>query len=152
MVFPSLGSPSRRAKLSDTLTQLLTMAGVGRRARIRILGPGGFAALLWFCRHGYEQVDYVTAGSTQSDDSDLLLLPHACDASELEAVLRHGPRPREGGMLIVQAAETHAAGEDDPVEAVLRRSGYRIEGCVRGRRREVCIARRQVRPQIAKAA
>jgi len=64
-----------RYSTSDTLTDLLAQAGVGKDDTIRVTGPAGLAALLWFCRHGYQQVGYVSRGRGPTDDGDLLLVP-----------------------------------------------------------------------------
>jgi hypothetical protein len=136
-----LTPPKPRYSLSDTLSDLLARAGVGKSDTIRVTGPAGLAALLWFCRHGYEQVGLVSAGRGPSDESDLLLVPQTCSIVDLEELLRRGPHPRDGGVLIVQTRESHAPGPD-PVHDLLGRSGYRIERCLHGRRRELHVARR----------
>jgi len=140
---PPSSQPSR--SLSDILSDLLQRAGVDKTSTIRVTGPAGLAALLWFCRHGYEQVGYVRAGPSPADDGDLVLAPQTCDVQALEAILKRGPHPRAGGVLIVQTPipETADAGAPDPVHDLLARSGYRVERCLRGHHRELHVARRR---------
>lgn len=140
---PQVPPPSdhSRYSVSDTLTELLAGAGVSKTDTIRVTGPAGLAALLWFCRHGYEQVGYVSMGRGPCDDSDLLLVPQTCAIQDLERILRAGPHPRDGGVLIVQTPETCDHG-GDAVQDLLGRAGYRVERCLRGRHRELHVARR----------
>jgi len=126
------------------LGDLLTQAGVDKSSSVHVTGPAGLAALLWFCRHGYDQVGLIGAGRCPANDCDLLLAPQTCDLTALAAMLDHGPHPRPGGVLIVQtpAPGAPAANRRDPVHALLERSGYRVERCVRGHHRDLHVARR----------
>jgi hypothetical protein len=137
--------------VNDTLSELLAAAGLGKADTIRVTGPAGLAALLWFCRHGYDQVGYVGVGRGPSDDADLLLIPQTCTLAELAAILQRGPHPRDGGVLIVQTPETCGPGPD-PVHALLTREGYQVERCLHGRHRELHVARRRSRPAASLAA
>jgi hypothetical protein len=139
---PSSLPPS---SVNDILTDLLQHAGVCKSSTIRVTGPAGLAALLWFCRHGYEQVGYVRAGPCPAEDGDLVLAPQTCDLPTLAAILARGPHPRAGGVLIVQTPIPDVApGAVDPVHDLLEQSGYRVERCVRGHHRELHVARRGV--------
>jgi hypothetical protein len=140
--------------LSDILTDLLRRAGVDKSSTIRVTGPAGLAALLWFCRHGYDQVGYVRAGPCPADDGDLVLAPQTCDVGALATILSRGPHPRAGGVLIVQTPIPDAAtpGAVDPVHDLLIRNGYRIERCLRGHHRELHVARRRSLAPERKAA
>ena len=133
------------SSVTDTIGDLLKRAGVDKSSVIRITGPAGLAALLWFCRHGYEQVGYVRGGPCPADDGDLVLAPQTCDVGALEAILKRGPHPRAGGVLIVQTPipQNTATGAPDPVHDLLSRSGYRVERCLRGHHRELHVARRR---------
>jgi hypothetical protein len=135
------------------LTDLLECAGLNKSSTIRVTGPASLAALIWFCRHGYEQVGYVRAGPCPADDGDLVLVPQTCDVAALEAILRNGPHPRQGGVLIVQTPElaANAAGVD-PVHELLAQCGYRVERCLHGRHRELHVARRRTLAPARKAA
>jgi hypothetical protein len=132
----------RGASLSETLADLLHGAGLGKADTIRITGPAGLAALLWFCRHGYEQVGYVSAGRGPHEEGDLVLAPQTCSVCELEQILRDGPRPKRGGVLIVQTPLPALESGFDPVHDLLDRAGYRVERCLHGRHRELHVARR----------
>ena len=134
----------------DTLTEVLTAAGVNRDSIVRVTGPAGLAALLWFSRHGFNQVGYVRADNHPLVDGDLLLIPQTCEAPVLDAILSHGPGVRPGGVLIVQTPEP-AEGKLDPIHGLLKRHGYAIERCLHGRHREMHVARR-VAPPLAAAA
>jgi hypothetical protein len=107
--------------LSDTLSDLLHNAGLDKADTIRVTGPGSLPALLWFCRHGYEQVGCIGAGQGHghSEDGDLLLVPQTRTAMELEDLLRRGPRPRPGGVLIVQTPQPSPDNDGDPVHDLL---------------------------------
>jgi hypothetical protein len=131
--------------VSHVIADLLKGAGVDKTSIIRITGPAGLAALLWFCRHGYEQVGYVRAGPCPADDGDVVLAPQTCDVGELEALLKRGPHPRAGGVLIVQTPipDDATPGRGDPVHELLNRNGYRVERCLRGHHRELHVARRR---------
>jgi len=134
----------RPSPLNDLLTELLARAGVDKSSAIRVTGPGGLAALLWLCRHGYEQVGYVRAGPCPAEDGDLVLAPQTCDVDALAVILRRGPHPRAGGVLIVQTPipPDTEPGAADPVHDLLTKSGYRVERCLRGHHRELHVARR----------
>jgi hypothetical protein len=135
------------------LTDLLECAGLNKSSTIRVTGPASLAALIWFCRHGYEQVGYVRAGPCPANDGDLVLVPQTCDMAALEAILHEGPHPRHGGVLIVQTPElaANAAGVD-PVHALLAQCGYCVERCLHGRHRELHVARRRTSTPARKAA
>lgn len=138
MVETILANTPRR----EPLAELLDAAGVGRASRILVTGPGGLPALLWFCRHGYEQAGYVASNQARPcEDADALIVAHTCDAAWLEGLLAHGPHVREGGVLIVRSPSPPAQGRD-PVHAALARHGLAVERCVRGARRELHVARR----------
>jgi hypothetical protein len=139
------------SSVSDTLSDLLQSAGVGKFSTIRITGAAGLASLLWFCRHGYEHVGY-SRGGPGGDDIDLLFVPQTCNLMALEAILSQGPRPVEGGVLIVQTPETLAADGADPIHDLLSRRGYRVERCLHGRHRELHVARRCAHAPLRAAA
>jgi len=139
------------SSVSDTLSELLQRAGVGKLSTIRVTGAAGLASLLWFCRHGYEHVGY-SRGGPGGDDIDLLFVPQTCDLTTLDGILSHGPHPAEGGVLIVQTPEVRAADGVDPIHDLLARRGYSVERCLHGRHRELHVARRQARAPLRAAA
>ena len=152
MVSPVPRAGGRGSSLSHTLTDLLSIAGLGKADTIRITGPAGLAALLWFCRHGYEQVGYVGGCRGSSEEGDLLLVPQTCTVDELEQLLRSGPRPKQGGVLIVQTPQPPSESGFDPVHDLLTRAGYDVERCLHGRHRELHVARRRARAELKMAA
>jgi hypothetical protein len=134
--------PDPLPRFTDTLSCLLRQAGVDRTSVIRIMGPGGLATLLWFCRHDYEQVGYLGRGPCPSETCDLLIVLQGKD-QPLDKVLQTAPALREGGMLVVQTCEPAEAGAGaDPIAGLLDHYGYRQERCVHGRHRELHVARR----------
>lgn len=152
MVSPSPRIGQHASSLSGTLTDLLKVAGVSKADVIRVTGPAGLAALLWFCRHGYEQVGYVRGGRGYCEDGDLLLVPQTRSVGELEQILRCGPRPRPGGVLIVQTPQQAPGSIRDPVHELLVRAGYEVERCLHGHHRELHVARRRGRVEHKMAA
>jgi hypothetical protein len=152
MVSPVPRADRRGSSLSQTLTDLLNSAGLGKADTIRITGSAGLAALLWFCRHGYEQVGYISACGGSSEEGDLLLVPQTCSVGALEQLLRSGPRPKHGGVLIVQTPQPPCESGFDPVHELLTRAGYDVERCVHGRHRELHVARRRTRSEFKMAA
>jgi hypothetical protein len=152
MISPVPRADQRGFSLSQTLTDLLQGAGVGKADTIRVTGPAGLAALLWFCRHGYEQVGYVSSGRGPCEEGDLLLAPQTLSVGELEQILRCGPRPRPGGVLIVQTPQQEPGSPRDPVHDLLGGAGYEVERCLHGRHRELHVARRRPRIEQKMAA
>jgi hypothetical protein len=138
--------PPSTPSSNDVLTELLHRAGVDRTSRIRVIGSAGLAALLWLCRHGYEQVGVVCNGPGPCEDADLVWAPMTCDLPTLASMLQHAPHPREGGVLIVQTPSAPEANRaSDPVQSLLRRHGYQVERSVRGHHRDLHVARRIAR-------
>ncbi|WP_304177657.1 hypothetical protein [Phenylobacterium aquaticum] len=131
---------------SAPLISLLDKAQVDRTSPIGVTGPSGLSALLWLCRHGFEQVGYLKPGCTQ-EHPDALLVAHTCDVEALDRLLVHGPYVREGGVLIFQSPLPldRADAGTDPVHRLLERRGYTVERCLRGGHRELTVARRRRR-------
>ncbi len=152
MVSPVPRANGRGSSLSRTLSDLLSGAGLGKADTIRITGSAGLAALLWFCRHGYDQVGYVSTRRGCSEEGDLLLVPQTCSVGQLEQILRSGPRPKHGGVLIVQTPQPPFESGFDPVHDLLARAGYDVERCLHGRHRELHVARRRARAELKMAA
>src|SRR5476649_1920029 len=84
---------------SDPLIALLERAHVTRSSLIRVTGPSGLSAMLWLCRHGYEQVGYLKPGAGPHEQPEALIVAHTCDESTLRHLLEAGPHVREGGVL-----------------------------------------------------
>ncbi|HEX2818391.1 MAG TPA: hypothetical protein VHN39_18505, partial [Phenylobacterium sp.] len=63
---------------SDPLIALLERAHVTRSSLIRVTGPSGLSAMLWLCRHGYEQVGYLKPGAGPHEQPEALIVAHTC--------------------------------------------------------------------------
>jgi hypothetical protein len=130
---------------SDPLISLLDRAQVKKSSLIRVTGPSGLSALLWLCRHGYEQVGYLRPGACPNEQPDALIVAHTCDEASLRSLLETGPHVREGGVLVFQSPLPRVLGfRADPIHRLLRSHGYTIEQCLHGARRELHVARRIV--------
>ena len=138
---------------SDPLISLLARAHITKSSLIRVTGSSGLSALLWLCRHGYEQVGYVRPGAGPHEDPDALIVAHSCDATTLRHLLETGPHVREGGALVFQSPLPRVLGfRADPIHRLLKSHGYAVEQCHHGRRRELHVARRLPQVEMKKAA
>jgi hypothetical protein len=135
-------SGSQPRERGNVLNAILTRAGIHKDSEVRVTGPAGLAALLWFARHGFNHVGYVRADNHPAVDGDLLLVPQTCDLPTLDAILSRGPSVRPGGVLIVQTPEPPSDTRADPFHELLIRRGYVVELCLHGRHRELHVARR----------
>ena len=138
---------------SDPLIALLERAHVTKSSLVRVTGSSGLSALLWLCRHGYEQVGYLRPGAGPHEQPDALIVAHTCDEATLHDLLVSGPHVREGGALVFQSPLPRVLGfRADPVHRLLKAFGYAVEECHHGQRRELHIARRLHQAQVKKAA
>jgi hypothetical protein len=138
---------------SDPLISLLERAHVTKSSLIRVTGSSGLSALLWLCRHGYEQVGYLKPGHGPHEQPDALIVAHTCDEAALRDLLATGPHVREGGALIFQSPLPRVlAFRADPIHRLLKSHGYELEECHHGQRRELHVARRQSPVPLRKAA
>jgi hypothetical protein len=138
---------------SVPLISLLERAHVTKSSLIRVTGSSGLSALLWLCRHGYEQVGYLKPGHGPHEQPDALIVAHTCDEAALRDLLATGPHVREGGALVFQSPLPRLlAFRDDPVHRLLKSHGYVVEECHHGQRRELHVARRQSPVALRKAA
>lgn len=125
---------------SHGLMSLFEDADIHKTSVIRVTGPGGLPALLWLCRHGYEQVGYLrTDRRGPNEPADAVLAAHTCGASGLAALLAHGPGVRDGGALVVQTPTD----ESTTCLRLLERAGYRQTQVLHGRRRDLHVVRRE---------
>lgn len=136
---------------TEPLADLLAQAGVARDNVIRISGPSGLAALLWFARHGYQQVGYLRPGRHPCDDGDLLFLTQRLDTDGLSRLLAQGPLIRQGGVVILQMLDSPEGGEHAALR-LLSAAGYRTEHCLHGRHRTVGVVRRAEVSALREAA
>jgi hypothetical protein len=128
---------------SDPLIALLARAHVTKSSLIRVTGASGLSALLWLCRHGYEQVGYLKPGAGPHEQPDALIVAHTCDEATLRRLLETGPHVREGGALVFQSPLPRVlAFRADPIHRLLKEHGYVVEQCHHGQRRELHVARR----------
>jgi hypothetical protein len=138
---------------SDPLISLLARARVTRSSLIRVTGSGGLSALLWLCRHGYEQVGYLRPGAGPHEQPDALIVAHTCDEARLRDLLETGPHVREGGALVFLSPLPRVlAFRADPLHRLLMSHGYAVEERHHGQRRELHVARRLPRVPQKKAA
>jgi hypothetical protein len=138
---------------SDPLISLLERSHVSKSSVIRVTGPSGLSALLWFCRHGYEQVGYLKPGAGQHEQPDALIVAHTCDEAFLQNLLATGPHVREGGALVFQSPLPRVlAFRADSIHRLLKSHGYAVEECHHGQRRELHVARRLPNVPMKKAA
>jgi len=129
---------------SDPLISLLARARVTKSSLIRVTGSSGLSALLWLCRHGYDQVGYLKPGAGPHEQPDALIVAHTCDEATLRDLLETGPHVREGGALVFQSPLPRVlASNADPIHRLLKSHGYTVEECLHGQRRELHVARRQ---------
>lgn len=125
-----------------SLIGILRSAGVDRHSLIRVTGPGGLPALLWLCRHDFEQVGYLKPGHGHPHEpADALMIAHTCDTPWLAHLLDCGPHVRDGGVLVF-LTPLPATAKRDPIHEVLEAHGYAVERCLHGARRELHVARR----------
>lgn len=127
------------------LIALLEDSDIHKDSLIRVTGPSGLSALLWLCRHDYEEVGYLRPGlGCPYEEADALIVAHTCDEAFLARLLASGPHVREGGVLVFQSAlpAAHLTGASDPIHRQLATAGYGVERCLHGERRELHVARR----------
>jgi hypothetical protein len=145
--------PSSGLLSSDPLISLLARARVTKSSLIRVTGSSGLSALLWLCRHGYDQVGYLRPGAGPHEQPDALIVAHTCDAATLRVLLEAGPHVREGGALVFQSPLPHLPTfRADPIHRLLKSHGYAVEECHHGQRRELHVARRRPHVPLKKAA
>jgi hypothetical protein len=131
---------------SAPLIALLDQAQIRASNLIRVVGPHGLSALLWLCRHGFEQVGCLRPGQgCPHEQPDAILVAHSCDRAQLDKLLSTGPQVREGGVLIFQTAlpRRGAPGPAEPMEILLQNHGYVVERSLRGAHRRLHVARRR---------
>jgi hypothetical protein len=126
------------APLASGLGALLQRAGVLKTSIIHVAGDGGLQALLWLCRHGYEQVGLLH-GVGPAEPADVVLAPCASDAAALDDALAQASHLPDGGLIVVRARPSMGG---EATDERLRRSGFHLEGRLPGRHRDLYLARR----------
>jgi hypothetical protein len=126
-----------------SLPALLARAGVTSASVIRVTGPGALPALLWLCRHGYDQVGYVRSGpgGPHEEEPDALLVAHTLGDLELKLLLPMTRQLRPSGVLIFR----HRVGPGSSavaLEWLLKQHGLVLETRLAYAARELVVARR----------
>jgi hypothetical protein len=126
-----------------SLVDFLARAGVTRSSTIRVTGPSALSALLWLCRHGYDQVGYVRAeaGSPHEAEPDAIIVAHTCGELELKRLLAFGRHVRPGGVFLFRL-RTGPGASTAGLEWMLKQAGLSVEARLDGERRALVIARR----------
>jgi hypothetical protein len=126
------------------LVAFLESAGVTKSSVIRVTGPSSLSALLWLCRHGYDQVGYVRAaqGCPHEETPDALIVAHTCNEIDLKKLLAVGRQVRPGGAFVFQL-RLDPSSSAPGVEWLLEAAGFTIEQRLDGGRRALIIARRR---------
>lgn len=127
----------------DLLLGFLRGAGLGKASVIRVTGPSALSALLWLCRHGYDQVGYVRAdvGAPHEEEPDAILVAHTCGDLELKRALTVARLARPGGVFIFRL-RTQPGSSPLGVEWLLEQHGFAVERRLDGQRRALVVARR----------
>lgn len=125
------------------LVELLERAGVTKSSLIRVTGPSSLSALLWLCRHGYDQVGYMRPGegAPHEDEPDAILVAHTCGELELKPLLSAARQLQPGGAFIVRL-RTGPGSSPVGLEWLLKQYGLSVERRIEGDRRALIVARR----------
>ncbi len=128
---------------TPSLIALLERVGVTRSSVIRVSGASSLSALLWLCRHGFEQVGYVRAGEgcPNEADPDALIVAHTCNEIDLKDILTLSRQVRPGGALIFQL-RLELDSSPLSIDWLLEGAGFTTEERLDGERRALIIARR----------
>jgi hypothetical protein len=127
------------ASFSEGLCARLKSAGVLKSSVIRVVGEGGLHALLWLCRHGYEQVGLMR-GASPAEPAEVVLAPSACPPEALEQILAQASHLRPDGLVVLGTRRGAPGAAAAP--SLLGRHGFRVERQVSGRHRDIYLARR----------
>lgn len=133
------GAVAQPASLAD----LLERAGVTRSSIIRLAGSSSLPALLWLCRHGYDQVGCLRAGGglPHEDEPDAILATHTCGELELKLLLPLARQLRPGGVFVFRL-RTGPGSSAVALEWLLKQVGLSLERRVDTGRRALVVARR----------
>jgi hypothetical protein len=126
-----------------SLAAFLEGAGVTKTSLIRVTGPSSLPALLWLCRHGYDQVGYVRAGqgSPHEAEADAVIVAHTCGDLELRLALHMAREVRPGGVFMFRLRIDSGCSRDG-IERLLKQHGLSVERRIDNGRRALIIARR----------
>jgi hypothetical protein len=125
------------------LIALLERVGVTKSSVIRVTGPSSLSALLWLCRHDYQQVGYMRAiDGAPHEEPDAIIVAHTCNEIDLKRLLAAGRQVRPGGVFIFQLRSGHDSGALG-VDWLLESAGFTTEQRLDGEHRALIIARRR---------
>jgi hypothetical protein len=146
-------SPAGELAQPASLATLLERAGVSKSSVIRVTGPSSLSALLWLCRHGYEQVGCIRAdqGWPHEDQPDAILVAHTCGEPELRLLAAAARQLCPGGVLVVRL---RAGTESSPLglQRLLELFGLSVEHRIESGRTALIVARRDELAPARKAA
>ncbi|THD83244.1 MAG: hypothetical protein E7812_00145 [Phenylobacterium sp.] len=125
------------------LIALLESVGVGRSSVIRVTGSSSLSALLWLCRHDYQQVGYMRAiDGAPHEEPDAIIVAHTCNELDLKRLLAVGRQVRPGGVFIFQL-RAGDGGSALAVDWLLEQAGFTPERRLEGGHRALIVARRR---------
>jgi hypothetical protein len=126
-----------------SLVELLERAGVTRSSLIRVTGPNSLPALLWLCRHGYEQVACGRTGEgwPHEEEPDAIVVAHTCGELELKLMLAAARQLKPGGAFIFRV-RTSAGASAVGLEWLLKQFGLSVHQRIESGRRALIIAHR----------
>ncbi len=136
-------SPAKGVFKTAPLAELLESVGVSKSSVIRVTGPSSLSALVWFCRHGFEQVGYVRPGEgCLHEEPDAIIVAHTCNELDLKRLLSVGRQVRPGGVFIFQFRSA-ADGSLLGVDWLLQQAGFTAEQRLERGRGTLIAARRR---------
>ena len=133
------------------LEELLAAVGVSKSSVIRITGPSALGALLWFCRHDFDEVGYVRPGDGAPHESpDAIIVAHTCNDQELKSLLAVARQVKPGGVFLFRC---RVPGQSTlmAVDWLLQQAGFVTERQIIGHGRALVVARRRA-AQMLRAA
>jgi hypothetical protein len=136
-------STARGVFKTASFAELLESVGVSKSSVIRVTGPSSLSALIWFCRHGFEQVGYVRPGEgCLHEEPDAIIVAHTCNELDLKRLLSVGRQVRPGGVFIFQF---RSAADASPlaIDWLLQQAGFTAEQRLERGRRALIVARRR---------
>ena len=133
------------------LETLLAEVGVTKSSVIRITGPSALGALLWFCRHDFDEVGYVRPGDGAPHESpDAIIVAHTCNELELKRLLAVGRQVKPGGVFLFRC---RVPGQSTllAIDWLLGQAGFEVDRRIVSHGRALVVARRRA-AQMLRAA
>jgi hypothetical protein len=135
--------PDGPQSAAEGVCAFLASLGIRKTSAIHLVGKGALAPLLWLCRHGFEEVVMLSGGPAPSEPADLLVSLETSGPAAFERLASDLPHVRPGGVVIVRTDHRRRA-DRSRANSLLGRHGFRIERRLRGDRRDVYVARREL--------